>query len=90
MQTDRLRGDGPGGWAMAAEGEPITCEYCKKGRVAKRMEEMAFRQWSDKGYVLCRAMILIGTCDNCRAKSLDLGADEIFDQVFQREYDKLP
>jgi hypothetical protein len=75
---------------MPTEEEPIICEFCKKGSVAKRMEEMAFRQWSDKGYVYCRAMLLIGTCDNCNAKSLDSESDKIFDEAFQREYDKLP
>jgi hypothetical protein len=75
---------------MAAEDEPITCELCKKGRVTRRMEEMAFRQLSDKGYVHCRVMVLISTCDNCHAKSLDPGAENILDEAFQREYDKLP
>jgi hypothetical protein len=75
---------------MAAEDEPLLCEFCKKGRVTRRMEEMAFRQCSDKGYVHCRVMILIGTCDNCHTKSLDPGSDKTFDEAFQREYDKLP
>jgi len=56
---------------MAAEDEPAICEICNQGRVTKRMEEMAFRQWSDKGYIHCRVTVLIGTCDHCRVKSLD-------------------
>ncbi len=75
---------------MAAENESIICEFCKKGRVKRRLDEMAFRQWSDKGYVHCRVTIWIGTCDNCHAKSLDPEANKIFDEAFQREYDKLP
>ena len=75
---------------MAGEDEPIFCDVCKKGRVTKRMEAMAFRQWSDKGYVHCRVMILIGTCEKCGAKSLDPGSEKILDEAFQREYDKLP
>jgi hypothetical protein len=35
-------------------------------------------------------MILIGTCENCGAKSLDPGSEKILDEAFQREYDKLP
>jgi hypothetical protein len=62
---------------MAAEDEPIICEYCKKGRVTKRMEGMGFRQWSDKGYIHCRVTILIGTCDNCHVKSLDPGSNAV-------------
>ncbi len=75
---------------MSADGEPTSCGFCKYGQVVKRMKEMAFRQWSDKGYVHCRAMIPIGVCDNCGAQSLDASAEKIFDEVFQREYDKLP
>jgi hypothetical protein len=74
---------------MAAEDKSIICEYCKKGSVTKRTVEMAFRQWSDKGYIHCRVMILVGICDNCHANSLDPEADRLFDEAFQREYDKL-
>ena len=75
---------------MAAEDKPVICEFCKKGRVTRHMEVVAFRQCSDKGYVQCRVMILIGTCDSCHAKSLDPKAEEIFDEAFQQEYKKLP
>jgi hypothetical protein len=75
---------------MAAEDKPVICEFCKKGRVTRRMKVVAFRQWSDKGYVQCRVMILIGTCDSCNAKSLDPKAEGIFDEAFQQEYKKLP
>jgi hypothetical protein len=75
---------------MAAGDEPITCEFCKKGRVTWRLEEMSFRQLSYKGYVHCRVMVLIGTCDNCHQKSLDREAQNILNEAFRREYDKLP
>jgi hypothetical protein len=75
---------------MAAEDEPITCEFCKKGRVTRRMEEMSFRQLSYKGYVHCRVMVLIGTCDNCHQKSLGPEAEKSLNEAFKRAYDKLP
>ena len=75
---------------MAVEDEPVICEICKQRRVTKRMEEMAFRQWSDKGYVHCQVRVFMGTCNNCGAKSLDPGSEKILDEAFQREYDKLP
>jgi hypothetical protein len=75
---------------MAADDEAVICEICKKGHVTKRREELAFRQWSDKGYVHCQVTILMGTCDKCGAKSLDPGSEKILDGAFQREYDKLP
>jgi hypothetical protein len=75
---------------MAAEDEPTICAICEQGRVTKRMKEIAFRQWTDKGYIHCRVTILVGSCDNCGVKSLDPGSDKIMDEAFQREYDKLP
>jgi hypothetical protein len=66
------------------------CEICKKGRVVKRAEELAFRQWSNKGYVHCQVRVFMGTCNKCGAKSLDPGSEKILDGAFQREYDKLP
>jgi hypothetical protein len=37
---------------MAVEDEPVICEICKQGRVPKRMEELAFRQWTLPGHDL--------------------------------------
>jgi hypothetical protein len=75
---------------MAADEEAVICEICKKGHVTKRAEALAFRQWSDKGYVHCQVRVFMGTCNNCGAKSLDPGSEKILDGAFQREYDKLP
>ena len=69
--------------------EPVTCDLCRKGRVTMKTEEIAFRQWSDKGYIRCRVTTLVGTCDSCGAKSLPLGSDEAFETAFKVEYDKL-
>jgi hypothetical protein len=74
---------------MVAEEEPVTCEICRKGLVLKRMEAMAFRQSSDKGYVRCEVTVPIGTCEACGAKSLDPGSTKLLDEAFQREYAKL-
>jgi hypothetical protein len=75
---------------MTADNGTVCCDFCKKGPVVWRLEEMAFRQSSDKGYVRCRVELPVGTCDNCGSKSLDSESDRIFDAAFQREYDKLP
>jgi hypothetical protein len=74
---------------MVAEEEPVTCDICRKGLVLKRMEAMAFRQSSDKGYVRCEVTVSIGTCEACGAKSLDPGSTKLLDEAFQREYAKL-
>lgn len=75
---------------MSENSDAVVCGFCKKGRLTMKMEEIAFRQWSDKGHIQCRVEILTGTCDSCGAKSLPEDCDAIFDAAFQREYDKLP
>ena len=66
-----------------------SCDFCRKGRVTWRTEVMRFRQWSDRGYVLCRVRLPVGTCDQCEAKSVDVDSDALFEAAFQRAYDKL-
>jgi hypothetical protein len=78
------------GGLMAEGNDPNICDICRKGHLTLKMEEIAFRQWSDKGYIRCRVTMSVGTCDKCGAKSLPLDSDEIFDAAFQREYGKLP
>ena len=70
-------------------GEEFLCEFCEK-RQFRRMERMAFRQWSDKGYLHCQVTMMVGVCNNCKAVSLAPGADRIFDEAFQREYENRP
>jgi hypothetical protein len=72
---------------MPRNGETTTCEFCRKGNVRNRMEDIAFRQWSDIGRISCRVIVSIGVCDVCGARS-GLGIDKVFDEAFQREYDK--
>ena len=65
------------------------CDFCKRGRVARRNQPISFRQWTDKGYVFCRAEIPIGVCDRCGAKHWNQVAEAIIEEVVRREYDKL-
>jgi hypothetical protein len=58
--------------------------------VVKTMQELAFRQWTRKGYVSCRVNIPIAICADCGAKSWDREADAIMDEAVNREVDKLP
>jgi hypothetical protein len=47
------------------------CDFCKNGRVIARKQQLAFRQWTDRGYVHCRAEIPIGLCNHCGSKQTD-------------------
>ena len=54
-----------------------------------KMEDIAFWQFSHKGFVPCRVALLAGTCEACGANSVLPGSDEIFDKAFRRGYAKL-
>ena len=74
---------------MMANNESDPCDFCS-GHVTWRLEEMAFRQSSSKGYVRCQVELSVGTCDRCGSKTLGPDSDAIFEAAFRREYDKLP
>ena len=74
---------------MTAKSEPTVCDFCKKAHVSQRAREVAFRQWSDQGFVHCQVTLMMGVCDHCQASTPAPGADKIFDDAFQREYNRL-
>jgi hypothetical protein len=65
------------------------CDFCKRGRVTRLNQRITFRQWTDKGYVFCRAEIPIGVCEQCGARNWNEDAEAIIEEVVRREYDKL-
>src|SRR5690348_8703354 len=40
------------------------CDFCKRGRVTRLNQRITFRQWTDKGYVFCRAKSPSGSASN--------------------------
>jgi hypothetical protein len=74
---------------MEQQKRALVCDLCHKGQVVMKMEEIAFWQFSRKGYVPCRVAMMAGTCEVCGTKSLPLGSDRILEKAFQREYAKL-
>jgi len=58
--------------------------------VISALKELKLQQWSRKGYAHFRVMLTVRVCDFCGAKSFEPGAEQILDEAFQREYDKLP
>ena len=67
-----------------------TCPFCKKGRFSKRAQQLAFHQWTDKGYVFIRLALTIGVCDNCGWRDWNDDAEAVIDAAVRREYNKLP
>ena len=66
------------------------CDFCKNGSVIARKQQLAFRQWTDRGYVHCRTEIPIGLCDHCGSKHWNQEAEAIVEEVARCEYEKLP
>jgi hypothetical protein len=40
------------------------CDFCREGHVIMRNRKIAFRQWTNRGYIHCHAEIPIGLCDS--------------------------
>ena len=74
---------------MATE-DGFICDLCKGGRVSSSVKELTLRQWSDKGYVHFHVTIAVRICGSCGAESFGPGAEQILDEAFRQEYDKLP
>jgi hypothetical protein len=72
---------------MPHKEETTICEFCRKGRVIQHLQDIAFRQWTDIGWISCRVAVSIDVCDVCNARTLQ-GGDKILEEAFQREYDK--
>jgi hypothetical protein len=78
------------GGTMSDLDDAQQCDFCKKGRVIAREQLLAFRQWTDRGFVHCRAEALIGLCDHCGSKHWNQEAEAIVEEAVRREYEKLP
>ena len=65
------------------------CDICRQGRIASSSQELAFHQWTDRGYVFCRVSIPVATCDRCGARSWDEAAEGLIEDAVRIEYGKL-
>jgi hypothetical protein len=65
------------------------CDFCKAGRLIERTQLIAFHQWTDKGYVFCRATVLIGVCDQCGSRNWDDVAEATIDEAVRQAYEEL-
>jgi hypothetical protein len=66
------------------------CPFCRKGRFIERPEQLAFHQWTDKGYVFCRVAVITSICNNCGWRDWNEEIEALIDEAVRREYKKLP
>jgi hypothetical protein len=75
---------------MSQPSDVERCDFCKRGHVIRHNQPLAFRQWTDKGYVFCRAEVPIGICDRCGSKHWNADAETIVEHAVRRAYEELP
>jgi hypothetical protein len=66
------------------------CDFCRSGQVTRRDQHIAFRQWTDRGYVSCRVNVPLGVCDRCQSSHWNKEAEVIVEEAVRREYEKRP
>jgi hypothetical protein len=66
-----------------------TCYYCKRGHFAKQTREIAFHQWTDRGYVFCRVTTPVGVCSQCGALDWNEETEVAIEEAVRREYERL-
>ncbi len=62
------------------------CDFCSRGRLRARREDLSFRQSSDLGWIEVRLELGIRRCDACRMADLDPDADAAMEAAFRRAY----
>jgi hypothetical protein len=65
------------------------CEVCGQRGKVKQNEELAFNQWTDRGYISCRVTIPVSTCSYCKTRGWDETAEAAIEAAVRKEYDKL-
>jgi hypothetical protein len=75
---------------MSNTNDADVCDVCHRGIVARKTQEIAFRQWTSKGNVFCRVTVPMAICAECGARSWDEAAEATIEEAVKREVDKLP
>ena len=75
---------GSSGRRMADNDDVTICDFCRRGQVIKSSQEIGFYQWTDRGYLYCRATVPVGVCDQCGMKSWDDRSEAIIEDAVRR------
>jgi hypothetical protein len=59
--------------------------FCQEGRVIARKQQLAFRRWTVRGYIHCRAEVPIGLCDRCASIHWNQEAEALIEEAVRRE-----
>jgi hypothetical protein len=75
---------------MGCDGGATICDFCGQREISLRDEDLAFHQWTNRGYVFCNVRIPMRTCDGCGSRNWGEEAEAIIEEAVIKEYNKLP
>jgi hypothetical protein len=75
---------------MSNTNDADVCDVCNRGMVVRKMQEIAFHQWTSKGNVFCRVCVPTAICTECGASHANEAAETIIEDAVKREIAKLP
>jgi hypothetical protein len=79
-----------GGRGMSGEHQGDTCPFCKRGALVRQCQEIAFRQWTSRGYVFCRITVPMDVCASCGSKIFTDRTESLIEDAVRRESERLP
>jgi hypothetical protein len=65
------------------------CGSCGHHTVVRREQEVAFHEWTDRGYVFCKVLVPAAVCERCGTRTWEKAAEAIIEDAMRRERDKL-
>jgi hypothetical protein len=75
---------------MSNTNDADVCDVCYRGIVVRKLQEIAFHQWTGKGNVFCRVSVPTAICAECGVSQSDETAEMIIEEAVKREIAKLP
>ena len=75
---------------MSNTNDADVCDVCTRGMIVRKVQDIAFHQWTTKGNVFCRVAVPLVICSECGASSSNEAAEAIIEEAVKREIDKLP
>ena len=75
---------------MSSTNDADVCDVRNRGIVVRKMQEIAFHQWTSKGNVFCRVTVPTVICAECGASQSNEAAEMIIEEAVKREIAKLP
>ena len=71
---------------MPGKKEDKACPCCKRGNLIKKDREIAYSQWTDKGFVLCRVTVRLASASDVAPRASAIRSNPFAEDAVHREY----